>query len=327
MSYSHEPVGEYMQGEQIQEVVNFHVHNAMLPAFSIILVVVRDGRIGHLQYPGVGDSHPVCIASDILQYLIDSFSRRAGVNDPVFFEAIMTHFIADDHPFLFESGCKQPHEPSPELAAHGCHGKKEVTLLTPLEMMPCARFIHPTTGHDAVKVRVVEEIGTPCMENGSHTSPEALFEGKGADGSPCRLEHAVVENGLISHGEGMQAGGHSEDDVEVLGRDDLFPSEGNPLFTLLVLALGAMPVPATVVTDLHLAALRTGLYMATKRFSPANRQVSKGLPDRCHYLMRTEKLSSMITDNLSDVIACSHCLGGKSVSINRTCFMRSMSAT
>ena len=91
-------------------------------------------------------------------------------------------------------------------------------------------------------------------------------------------------------------------------RQDFLPAHLNPYLTLLVLALWAMTVSATVVTDLHLAALWANLHVATQGTGPAKRHVSECLSDRRNNLMRIEKLSSMITDNLTDVKSCPHLL-------------------
>ena len=51
--------------------------------------------------------------------------------------------------------------------------------------------------------------------------------------------------------------------MEVLRRDNLFPAAVDPLLALLVLTLGAMAVPATVVTDMYIPALWAHLDMAS----------------------------------------------------------------
>lgn len=42
------PVREYVLGEQIQEGVNLHGHDAMFAAFPVIFVVVGNLRVGHI---------------------------------------------------------------------------------------------------------------------------------------------------------------------------------------------------------------------------------------------------------------------------------------
>jgi hypothetical protein len=125
----------------------------------------------------------------------------------------------------------------------------------------------------------------------------------------------------------MQTIRHSEYDMEVLGRDNLFPAELNPLFTLLVLTLGAMPVTTAVVADMHIPTLGAHLYMPTKDTGPALGHVSKSSSDGRYDLMLRKELISMTSDNLTNVKFGPHRLGGKMVSISRTCFIGSMSAT
>jgi hypothetical protein len=125
----------------------------------------------------------------------------------------------------------------------------------------------------------------------------------------------------------MQTRRHREYDMEVLDRDNLFPAELNPLLTLLVLALGTMSVTTAVIADMHIPALGTHLDMAAKGASPALSHVSESSSDSRHDLMLRKELFSMTPDNLPDVETCPHRLGGKMVSISRTCFIGSMSAT
>ena len=125
----------------------------------------------------------------------------------------------------------------------------------------------------------------------------------------------------------MQARRHRENDMEVLGRDDFFPATVNPLFTLLVLTLWAMSVSTAIVADMHIPALGTYLYMATKSTSPALSHVSESSSDGRYDLMLAKILSTVAPDNLTDVETRPHRLGGKMVSISRTCFIGSISAT
>ena len=98
---------------------------------------------------------------------------------------------------------------------------------------------------------------------------QALVLGESLDGSPCSFEHTVVEDTLIGHRDRIQACRHREDDMEVSGRNNLFPAAVNPLLSLLVLALGAMPVTTAVIADMHIPALGTHLDMPAKGTGPA----------------------------------------------------------
>jgi hypothetical protein len=174
---------------------------------------------------------------------------------------------------------------------------------------------------------MVEQIGSPRMEDGSHAGCESLLGSKSIDGTPGGLEHTVVEDTLMSHSNRMQTIRHREYDMEVLDRDNLFPAELNPLLTLLVLALGTMSVTTAVIADMHIPALGTHLDMAAKGASPALSHVSESSSDSRHDLMLRKELISMTSYNLTNVKFGPHRLGGKMVSISRTCFIGSMSAT
>jgi len=131
----------------------------------------------------------------------------------------------------------------------------------------------------------------------------------------------------MSHRNGMQTCRHREYDMEVLDRDNLFPAELNPLLTLLVLTLGTMPVATAVIADMHIPALWTHLHMPAKGTGTALRHVSKSSSDSRYDLMLRKELISMTADDLTDVEARPHRLGGNMVSIRRTCLIGSMLAT
>ena len=194
--------------------------------------------------------------------------------------------------------------------------------------MPHALIVYPTSRHNAVDVRMVEQIRTPRMEDGRHTRKQSLCSGKGIDGCPGSFEHAIVEDTLMSYSNRMQTRRYSEYDMEVLRRDDFFPAECNPLLPLLVLTLGAMPIPTAIVADADIPTLRTYLHVPTKGTGPALGHVGKSPSDRRYDIMTTKELLSMVSYDLTKVVGCPHFfLGGNRMSIGRTSFCGSMSAT
>ena len=227
---------------------------------------------------------------------------------------MFTYRLFNDDILLFESPCEQRHEFASELGAHGSNRKEEVRALTALDMMPHTSLVHSTARHNTMYVRMVEEIGSPRMEDGGHTGCETLLSSKGINSAPSSFKHTVVELPLIGHRNGMQTRRHREYDMEVLDR-------------LLVLALGTMSVTTAVIADMHIPALGTHLDVAAKCASPALSHVSKSSSDSRHDLMLRKELISMTSYNLTNVKFGPHRLGGKMVSIRRTCFIGSMSAT
>lgn len=317
-----------MLGEVIQECVNAISLDLMLAATFVILVVIGYGFFSHVQNPGVGDGHTIGIPPDVFKDLIDSFCRRLRIDNPRRIFTLPPYFLADDDIFLLESPSEQGHEPAVEFVTHGTNGKQEVAALTSLEMMPRTAFIHSAARYDAVNMRMVEQIGSPGVEDGCHASVKSLPGSKRINGSPCSLEHTVVKDALVGHCNGMQAIRHCEYDMEVLGRDNLFPTELNPLLALLVLTLWAMSVPTAVVADMHIPTLGTNLHMPAKDTGTTLCHVTE-CPLNCrNYMMLAQELSPVAPDNLTDVESSPHFfLGGNMTSIRRTCFIGSMLAT
>lgn len=186
---------------------------------------------------------------------------------------------------LTQTGRKHGHELGPEHLAQCLHWKKEIPgiLGASLQMMPHTILIHTATSYDAVDVRMVEEVGAPCMKYARHSplQPMALIELP--QGVPCGTEHAGVEQLLMRHGYWMQAVGNGEDHMEVLhARHHLFFAHLYPYLTLLVLALGAMTVSAAVVADMDVATLGADLHMTTQCSCAADGHRRERLPNLRH---------------------------------------------
>ena len=328
VTYSDEMTWQYMKRQQIKECIDVHGHDSMLAALLVYLVVIRDMSVSNIEYSGISDGHAVGIAPDVLEHLSDSLGRGLGMDDPVLVEALLAGGLRDKKSLLLQPACQQIHETPTELTAHGSDGEEKRGASTAMYLMPYAISVNSSAGYNAVDMGVVKKIRSPRMEDGCHTSLESLIVGKSINSAPCGLEHTVVELPLVSHCNGMQTVRHGEYDMEVLGRDNLFPAECNPLLTLLVLTLGAMTIPTAVIADADIPALGAHFYMPTKGTGTAQCHVPEGSFNRRNDMMLIKELSSMDSDNLADVESCPHLgFGGKMVSISRTCFIGSMSAT
>ena len=328
VTYSDKMIRQDMKRQQTEELVDVHGHDSMLTALLVHLVVVGDSPIGHIEYSGVCDSHAVGISPDVFEHLTDSLGRRFGMNDPWLVKTLLAYVFGEGNFLLLQPACQEIHETPPELVAHGSHGKEERCTPASMNLMPYARRINASARDDAMNMGVVKDVRSPRVEDGCHTSEQPLPDSECINGSPSSLEHTVVELPLIGHCDRMQAVGQCEDDMEVLGGDDFFPAELNPLLALLVLALGTMTVSATVVTDLDVPAFGTNLYMPAQGTCTALCHVPEGSFNRRNDMMLAKELSTVAPDNLTDVEARPHLfLGGNRTSIGRTSFCGSMSAT
>ena len=326
MTYSDKVIRQDMKRQQVKERIDVHGHDSMLAALLVHFIVIRDMSVRNIENPGVGDSHAVGIAPDVFEHLTDALGRWLGMDDPRFVEALLANVSGEGRLLLLHPACQQVHETAAELVAHGSHGEEEWCTPAAVDLMPDTIRVNASSRHDAVDMGVVKKIRSPRMEDGCHTSLESLIVGKSINSAPCGLEHTVVELPLVSHCNGMQTVRHGEYDMEVPGRDDLFPAELNPLLTLLLLALGAMPVTAAVVADSDVPAFGTHLDMPAQGTGTALRHVPEGSFNRRDDMMLAKELSTVAPDNLTDVETSPHRFGGNMVSISRTCFIGSMLA-
>jgi hypothetical protein len=132
-----------------------------------------------------------------------------------------------------------------------------------------------------VKVGVVIETLAPGVQHRDEADRGAEMLGVGGDRAK-RLrrgaEQDLVNHLRVAEGHGGELVGHGENDMEVLDRQQLRLSVGEPLGALELLALGAVPVAAGVVGDLPPSALSALLHMAALCGGAAGRNVVKHAP-------------------------------------------------
>ena len=327
VTYSDEMTWQYMKRQQIKECIDVHGHDSMLAALLVYLVVIRDMSVSNIEYPGISDGHAVGIAPDVFEHLTDSLSRRLGIYDPVFVEALLAGGLRDKKSLLLQPACQQIHETPTELTAHGSDGEEKRRTSASMNLVPYSLRINASTRYNAVNMGVVKKIRSPRVEDGCHAGLESFVGSESVNSAPCGLEHTVVELPLVSHCDRMQTVRHREYDMEIPDRDDFLPAAFNPLLTFLLLALGTMTVSAAVVADSDVPTFGTYLYMPAQGTGTALRHVPEGSFNRRNDMMPAKELSTVAPDNLTDVEARPHRFGGNMVSISRTCLIGSMLAT
>ena len=70
------PVWQYVLRKKIQECIDTLGLDLMLATASVVLVIVGDCAISHVQDPGVSDCHTIGVASDVFKNLADSLCGR-----------------------------------------------------------------------------------------------------------------------------------------------------------------------------------------------------------------------------------------------------------
>ena len=326
VTYSDEMTWQYMKRQQIKECIDVHGHDSMLAALLVYLVVIRDMSVSNIEYPGISDGHAVGIAPDVLEHLSDSLGRGLGMYDPVLVEALLAYSMGDGNFLLLQLSGQQTHEASPELTAHSGHRKEERCTSAAMNLMPNARCINASARYNAVDMWMVKKIRSPRVKDGCHAGLESFVGSESVNSAPCGLEHTVVELPLVSHCDRVQTVGQRENDMEIPDRDDFFPAAFNPLLTLLVLTLWTVTVTTAVIADMHVPAFGTHFDMPAQGTGTALRHVPEGSFNRRHDTVFAQELSTVASDNLTDVETSPHRFGGNMVSISRTCFIGSMFA-
>jgi len=126
----------------------------------------------------------------------------------------------------------------------------------------------PAAGHDHVDVRVVRHRRAPGVEDGGGADARAEMTGVGGDGEHRlrrRAEQQVVDDRLVVEGDVGDLGGDCEDHVEIADRQQVGLALGEPFARRGALALGAVPIAATIVGDAAVAAVQAAFDVAAER--------------------------------------------------------------
>ena len=80
---AHEAFGKQVQQEAAQELLDGQRHEPLLVTMGGISPAESNVVFGESDQPAVGDSHAMCIRSEIAQRVFRSSERRLGIDDPV----------------------------------------------------------------------------------------------------------------------------------------------------------------------------------------------------------------------------------------------------
>src|SRR5277367_841864 len=124
-----------------------------------------------------------------------------------------------------------------------------------------------TSGNDAVNMRMVLQVLSPCVQHGKKTDPGAQMFWIGGDlykSLSAGLEQKIVENPLVLQSQGREIMRYRKDHMEVRRWKQIFSALSQPLLAGVGLALGAMPVSAGVVRNGLMATSRASVQMAAE---------------------------------------------------------------
>jgi len=192
------------------------------------------------------------IPAQVFDHLGRAIKRPLAVYYPVLCKKGIIEIRRQIEPFS-----QARNEPGPEHLGHGLN--REQVFPPAARILPLAPGRDPATGDDAVQMRMERQVLAPGVQDGDHTGirPEELGAvPKVPDHGPRRPEKQAVHfPGRVQAGP-VQLMGQGEHYMEVRYVQQLFLPRPYPRFPLMALALGTMPVTATVIAQVQAMAGR-----------------------------------------------------------------------
>lgn len=248
----------------------------LLAVVAVVFVRKRNIAVLNSQDSPVADSDAMGITPQIVDHLFRPAEGAFGIHHPLFFvqrgEQLFERFFmlqsrglsAELQLTLLIQVPQVMQEFSAEQA--GKHAYRQKTIVAASH--PGGFVVRqPTTGHNAVQVRVQRQVLSPGVQYGDHAglSSEPLgLPGQLAKCFPGGAEQQVIQLRLIVHHHGVQAIGQSKNQMEISYRQEFLRAVFNPALLSRPLAFGTVPVATGIVRHYPVAAGRAGVHMAAQ---------------------------------------------------------------
>ena len=259
---AHESLGQHMQEESAEEVHCVEGHDALLAAVGIIAPAEADAISVECGDAVVGNRHAVGVAAEVAKNMFGSTEGRLGVDVPVLvfelFDQLLEHrgiTESSSRPSQVEqSSVMKSAESGEELLAEDSaqdrNGQQEHRMAGRNPALMIGR--QSATGNDAMNMVVRQQVRTPCVQDGEEPDLGAEALGIASDfkqGLRDGFEEQIENRPARCQCQRVQLMGQSEDDVKVVGVDEIAPLSVEPYSSCLGLALGATARTAGVKRD------------------------------------------------------------------------------
>ena len=261
MTDANEALGEQMQEEAAQELIQGYGHQFLLVVVSRVAPTKCDLTVGQRDQAMVGDGHAMGVAAEILEHIFGAAEGWFGVDDPVLAEQ-------RSQPGSEDLGlCEQRQiagkmklamlkgrlERGDELAAkhppEHVNGKKEARVRSnPAGVIER----EPAGGDDTVDMGMKQEFLVPGVQHAEKADlgPEMCGVPRHLQKGFCAgPQQQTIDDLFVLQSERSQLRRQSEDDMEV-GRGEQFVASGlDPAFASGRLTLRAMAITTAVIRD------------------------------------------------------------------------------
>jgi len=248
---------QHVQQKATQKLIDVQSQKSLLILVSGVAPAERHLVLGEGNEPVVGNRNAMGVGAEVTKHLIGAAERWFAVNHPVqpiklvdqTSEQLGLRQAAKQSVELELSRSVSLLEGFQELAAEDFAehplGKKEAGIARVHPVCVIAR--QAAGGHDAVSVGMMLQLLIPGVQNAeeANLSAEALgVRGDFDQGLGAATEQQPVDRFFVLQGQRSQLVGERKHDMSVRRREQFGAPRGQPTVARLVLALGAVPVPA-----------------------------------------------------------------------------------
>src|ERR1700722_9288518 len=236
-----EAAGQDMDEEAADELVGIQCHRLLLAAATIILPLEANLAIVDIEDAIVGNGDAVCVSADVFQDLLRSGEGALCIDHPfgltdrgqVTLEGVpLPQMSQGGEKYQLTGGkcsLQSLDEEPPEQLRENLY-RQEIARPAGDPLVAVRR--QPAAGHNHVKMRMVQQIGPPCVENGEEPDLRTKMLRVGGDRPQSlgyRTEQNAVDDRLVLQGNGRQLGWQGEHHVEVLRVENLGTAVIQPL--------------------------------------------------------------------------------------------------
>jgi hypothetical protein len=216
------------------------------------------------------------VAGEITQHMMRAAERRLGIDDPVLTEQgaqegtecflILEGFERTGERELthLKSSLQSGDELTAEDATQYADGQEEGIA----GMDPAGVIWRETSSWDqTMDMRMSQQILAPGMQDGEESDLRSQVLGIGGNlqkGLRTGAEQEVINDLLVLQRQMGELVRQGKDNVDIGDRQEFVLAGSDPLIASSALALGAVPIPATIEGDGAIAAARTVVAMATE---------------------------------------------------------------
>jgi hypothetical protein len=149
-----------------------------------------------------------------------------------------------------------------------CLYRKEI-FIAAQSLLPPVATVNASSRNYAVEMGMQRQVLTPGMQYRYHSQPDIAVAAKQIQCSPRSFKKRVVNKFRHAQCKIVKPGWKSKNNMIIGAWKQVLRSTVYPLYALMSLAFGAMPVPATIIADNDGTALITCINMTSQSCSAA----------------------------------------------------------